>query len=491
MGELYEKLRQYRDSDYYGFHMPGHKRNTGLMENDLPYGLDITEIEGFDDLHHAEGILKEAQERAAVVYHADETCFLVNGSTVGLLSAVMGSVSQGGKVLVARNCHRCVYHAIEMQELYPVYLYPDLGPEGIAGEIDPGTVQKKLQENPEIQAVVIVSPTYDGVVSDVKAIADIAHEQGIPLIVDEAHGAHFGFHPYFPKNANEQGADLVIHSLHKTMPALTQTALLHLNGKFAEKQRVRHYLDMLQSSSPSYLLMAGIDECLELVQKNGKKLFCDYINRLDVLRSALKEMKWLHLLETPHYDRSKILISTKGCKKGAKEIYKILLNDYHLQMEMVSDQSFLAMTSVADTEEGLERLRRALLQIDAEIDGEAKKCAGSADADATKKTEAIKNIEKIRAEKQDADAPELIFTSGQMQRIRWEQRKKIKCLAWKECTGAVSAEYAYLYPPGIPLLVPGERVTKEIIERLQESEKSGNAVHGTAKPGFLEVWSNG
>ncbi len=160
MGELYEKLRQYRDSDYYGFHMPGHKRNTGLMENDLPYGLDITEIEGFDDLHHAEGILKEAQERAAVVYHADETCFLVNGSTVGLLSAVMGSVSQGGKVLVARNCHRCVYHAIEMQELYPVYLYPDLGPEGIAGEIDPGTVRKKLQENPEIQAIVIVSPEW-------------------------------------------------------------------------------------------------------------------------------------------------------------------------------------------------------------------------------------------------------------------------------------------------------------------------------------------
>ncbi len=486
MGELYEKLRQYRDSDYYGFHMPGHKRNHSLMENDLPYGLDITEIEGFDDLHHAENLLKEAQERSAVIYHAEETCFLVNGSTVGLLSAVMGSVSPGGNVLVARNCHRCVYHAIEMQELCPIYLYPNEGPEGIAGEIDPEQVRKKLQENPGIQAVVIVSPTYDGVVSDVRAIAEIAHAYGIPLIVDEAHGAHFGFHPYFPQNANEQGADLVIHSLHKTMPSLTQTALLHLNGKIAQKQQVKHYLDMLQSSSPSYVLMAGIDECLDLIQKNGKKLFCDYINRLERFRNALSEMKQLYLLETSHYDRSKILISTKRCEKNAKEIYKILLRDYHLQMEMTSDQYFLAMTSIADTEEGLERLKRALLQIDKNLQEEA------AVTKSVKRISAKKEAEIKGAEgKKYLKAPEMVVTSGQMQELRRNQKEKIKRLVWEECAGAVSAEYAYLYPPGIPLLVPGERVTKEIIERLQESEKSGNAVHGTAKPGFLEVWSNG
>lgn len=486
MGELYERLRQYRDSDYYGFHMPGHKRNSDLMENVLPYGLDITEIEGFDDLHHAEGILKKAQERAAELYHAEETHFLINGSTVGLLSAVMGSVSYGGKVLVARNCHRCVYHAIEMQGLWPVFVYPDPGEEGIAEEISPEMIRKKLQENREIQAVVIVSPTYDGVVSDVKAIADIVHEYKIPLIVDEAHGAHFGFHPYFPENANDQGADLVIHSLHKTMPSLTQTALLHLNGELVQREQVRHYLDMLQSSSPSYLLMAGIDECLDLVQRDGKKLFSDYVNRLELLRTDLKQMKQLRLLEMQQYDRSKILISTKRCKKNAKEIYKILLKDYHLQMEMVSSQYFLAMTSVADTEEGMRRLKKALLQIDTDQQRDTVQQGNMAQQS---------NTEEKRSGSESAfeaaEAPELVFTSGQLREMCRKNKKGLESLTWEECVGEISAEYVYLYPPGIPLLVPGERVTKEVVRKLKESERMENTVRGTAKPGFLEVWKNG
>lgn len=166
---------------------------------------------------------------------------------------------------MARNCHKSVYHAIYLNELDPVYIYPKFDTEqGLSTEIDAEDVQKALEEHPKIRAVMIVSPTYDGVVSDIEKIAESVHEAGCLLIVDEAHGAHFGFDPYFPESANMYGADLVINSLHKTLPALTQTALLHVNGERVNRRKVKRYLDMLQTSSPSYILMASIDACIHL-----------------------------------------------------------------------------------------------------------------------------------------------------------------------------------------------------------------------------------
>ena len=220
MGTLYERLKNYGESDHYGFHMPGHKRQTGIPGMEKLYQIDVTEIEGFDDLHHPRGILKEAQERAARVFQAEETHFLINGSTVGILSALAGVTRRGDTVLVARNCHKSVYHAIYMKELKPVYLYPGFDQEtGLNTQISPEDVRRALKADSTIRAVVIVSPTYEGIVSDVEKIGEEAHARGIPLIVDEAHGAHFGFHPYFPGNSNTKGADLVVQSLHKTLPS--------------------------------------------------------------------------------------------------------------------------------------------------------------------------------------------------------------------------------------------------------------------------------
>ena len=366
MGTLYEKLKSYADSDYYGFHMPGHKRNE-VFAADVPgCRTDITEIEGFDDLHHAEGILKEAQERAARLYSSGETHFLINGSTVGILSAVLGVTNRGDRILVARNCHKSVYHAIYMNELEPVYLYPGFDRESqLNMEISVQDVRKSLELYPQIRAVVIVSPTYDGVVSDVAAIAEAAHEKGVPLIVDEAHGAHFGFHAYFPQNANQNGADIVIHSLHKTLPSLTQTALLHMNGAFADRRRVKKYLHMLQSSSPSYLLMSSIDSCIHMLEEKQPELFLPYIMQLENIRRELKNLKRLKLI--PVHDRSKLIISAKDTCISGKELYELLLERYHLQMEMMAGTYVLAMTSVGDTPEGFERLTRALLEIDEEL----------------------------------------------------------------------------------------------------------------------------
>ena len=287
MERLYKKLESYGQSDYYPFHMPGHKRNRASSADDFLFERDITEISGFDNLHHAEGILKDAMDEAAAIYGTDRSWYLVNGSTCGILSAVFATTENGGKILTARNCHKAVYHAICLNRLEAEYLYPEEITEfGINGGIRAEDVRKALEKDAmhcagnsgdvrgkitKIQAVLITSPTYEGVVSDIRAIADAAHEYGIPLIVDEAHGAHLEYADQchsFPKSALEYGADIVIQSLHKTLPCFTQTAILHVKGKLVDQDRISRYLSMFQTSSPSYLFMAGMERCLKFMEEN-------------------------------------------------------------------------------------------------------------------------------------------------------------------------------------------------------------------------------
>ena len=294
MGELFDKLANYGNSGIYPFHMPGHKRQKTVDFN--PYKIDITEIEGFDNLHHAEGVLLEAQKKAEKLYGSEESHFLINGSTAGILSAVSACAKK--TVLIARNCHKAVYHAALIRNLDVYYVYPEIQEEFMLnGGINPADVERSLEEHPEIEAVVITSPTYDGIVSDVKRIAEIAHAYGKPLIVDEAHGAHFGFSKYFPENSVHLGADIVIHSLHKTLPSYTQTALIHINGKLVDRQKVRMFLQMYQTSSPSYILMAGIDECIRYVEEQGTDAFDKFAERLDRIYKRAKEFRSIHLVD--------------------------------------------------------------------------------------------------------------------------------------------------------------------------------------------------
>lgn len=465
---LYDLLKTYEASDYYGFHMPGHKRNTQFMKENLPYGIDITEIDGFDDLHHCNGILKQAQERAAELYGAEETHFLINGSTAGILSAIGGCTKRGDAILIARHCHKSVYHAVELFGLVPYYVYPEkrekeMEQSVLNGRIYPDQVEDMIRKHPEIKAVMIVSPTYDGVVSDIQAIAECVHRYEIPLIVDEAHGAHFGFCGYFPENANRLGADVVIHSVHKTLPALTQCALLHMNGRRADREKIRGYLHMLQTSSPSYVLMASIDACMEMLEKRGKEEFERYVVLLEQIRNHLEKMEVLKLDSIPQYDRSKLVLSTVGADISSHDLEKILLEKYHLQPEMTAGNYVLAMTSVADQEEGLFRLEKAMTELDRKLE---------------RKETTRNNIYNLPKE-------ERIFLPYEA-----KEKKEKRYISLKECAGQISLEYVYLYPPGSPIVVPGERISKEAETLLCQYRKEGFQIQGLCEENRIGVWIN-
>ena len=348
MKYLIDDLEEYAHSDYYPFHMPGHKRKSLAFPN--PYEIDITEIDGFDNLHHATGMIKEAEVRGAELYHSKRCFFLVNGSTCGLLAAISAATRRGDKVLVARNCHKAVYHALYMNELQAEYLYPSITKNGIQGQITAEQVQESLYENPDAVAVILTSPTYEGIVSDVAKIAEVCHEHGIPLIVDEAHGAHFGFGGGFPENAVKLGADAVIMSLHKTLPSFTQTALLHLTSDLIDEKRVERYLSIYETSSPSYIFMAGMDSCIRLIAEHGQQLFAEYRKRLMDFYGKTAGLKYLHVMqeedldtgEAFDWDDSKLVIFADRAGMTGDELKRLAFSygnrpgDFRAIMEHIS-----------------------------------------------------------------------------------------------------------------------------------------------------------
>ncbi|MCD7736832.1 MAG: PLP-dependent transferase [Lachnospiraceae bacterium] len=522
---LLDKLMLYTSSDAYPLHMPGHKRQISYFEH--PFAIDITEIDGFDNLHHPEGILLEAQERAARLYGADETFYLINGSTCGILAAVSASVRRGGRVLMARNSHKAAFHAALINGLRADWLYPETDMcRGIYGSIRPDQVREALAKkypghtgnslcrtrngiptDDSIQAVFITSPTYDGVVSDIRAIAEEAHRAGAILIVDEAHGAHFAMHSYFPQSALECGADIVINSLHKTMPSLTQTALLHVKGNRVDRDRLRKYLGVYQSSSPSYVLMASIDECVQMMETQRTELFERFVQRLKKLRSHLGGMRALHLVSGNEpgisafgFDPSKILISTENCpacvlpgQNAAKreadgrsaltgpELGQILRGRYRLEVEMEAEHYVTAIMTVADTQEGFDRLERALLEIDAQLSGMMRsESPGDTGTDAgCDMCSPETNVGTDRSKRSGQE--ELVFPQPVAVMTMAEADGYLRePVLLEQSLGRIAAEPIYLYPPGVPLLVPGEQIPDELPGLLTRYQRFGLKIQGMA-----------
>lgn len=467
---VYERLKEYRKSDYYPFHMPGHKRRTDdpfLGEFPNPYSIDITEIEGFDNLHHAEGILRESMDWAASVYGADRTYYLVNGSSCGILSAICGTTHNSDTILLSRNCHKAAYHGVFLNQLQAKYIYPQVIDDfGVQGGLLADEIEDMLKTFVDISAVFVVSPTYDGIVSNIKKISTICHNYGIPLIVDEAHGAHFRYGDSFPVSALELGADIVIQSVHKTLPSFTQTALLHVKKGYVDMERLEYFLQIFQSSSPSYLFMAGIERCIGFMESEGKVRMKEFEGRLRKLRDSLAGMEHLKLLDQSvvgtrgvyGLDPSKIIVSTRGTGISGEMLMEWLRRDYHLEMEMCGVDYVTAITTLMDTEKGLKRLENALWDIDRKlsVDGER----------------------KFRKREQETPSRDIIARMESAMTIFQAKNEEQVRVRIKDSVGMISGEFIYLYPPGIPLIVPGEVISESVVRTVLTYQELGMSVQG-------------
>lgn len=533
MENLFEQLGQYAAGDVYPYHMPGHKRRAwGALPRQL-YEMDITEIEGFDNLHQPEGVLRELQRKAASLYGADESFYLVNGSTCGILCAVSCALPSGGHILMNRNCHKSAYHGAYLRNLKVSYLWPPYLEEyDVFDAVTPEQVRKALEQEPDIGAVLIVSPTYEGRIADVRAIAETVHRKGLPLIVDEAHGAHLGFGEEFPPNSCQAGADLVIHSVHKTLPAPTQTALLHIKGTRIDRALVRRFLHIYQTSSPSYLLMAGIDNALRYVELEGQKAFGRFARRYGEMLERLAGCRHLKFLRDMYGEREasgekdpanqegyskevgpvrekgclkgaessegkgylregaetagwrqeavwehrvygqqdigKLLISVKGTNMTGHQLYEVLLEQYRLQAEMAAESYVLAMFTVNDGEEAYDRMTDALLEIDKNLSGEQEK-RYTAEQEKRYTAEKEKRHEAEREGRHSAKQ-ELPLARA------WDMPAEEVLL--EESIGRYGGEFISLYPPGTPLLVPGERMTEQLCRRIRSAWEQGLTVQG-------------
>jgi len=462
---LFQKLKEYHNT-MLPMHMPGHKRNLALSGTDgylaaLCADCDVTEIAGFDNLAEPEGLFLSLKERAAALWKSGEAYPLVNGSTCGVLAAIYATVPYGGQVIVARNCHKSVYNGLQLVNAKVTYLMPEWDAHlGCYGAVSCDAVKRALTEAPEAKLVIVTSPTYEGIVSDVEAICKAAHEKGVPVLVDSAHGAHLGFGA-FPKGAAECGADLVVHSLHKTLPCLTQTAMLYRSGDLVSGQALQTAINMFQTSSPSYLLLASVEGCIGLLEERGEELFAGWQEALDGFYEEVKDLRHLSVKaggeiaeHTCRQEPSKIIISTVGTNLSGPELMGRLREEYRIELEMAAERYGLAMTGMGDTKASLLRLAEVLKEVD--------KTCTSAPA------------EKLPC----PTLPTVRMTIGEA--IGAECKES----PLTEAIGEIAAEHVWAYPPGIPVVVAGEEITEATVAYLTEKRKQGVELHrksGTCK----------
>ena len=438
---MYDYLKNYLKKDIYPFHMPGNKRVGELNR------LDFTEVDGLDNLYHPEGIILQALNRIKTLYQTKESFILVNGSTVGLLTAITAVTKKGDRVLVARNCHKAVYNGIELWDLSPTYLMPE-NIYGFCGSINPVAVENALESDDSITACVITSPTYEGVVSDVEGIARVCHRHNVTLIVDEAHGSHFNFSDYFPISATECGADIVVQSTHKTLTSLTGTGLLHICTDRVDIDLVKKRLQMFQTSSPNYIMMGSVDNCICDLLENGEKLFAEYEKRLERFYEKCCDLNNLKVYKGENafdFDRGKLIIFVQGANITGAQLQKILREDFSIETEMSSSHYIVAMTSIMDTDEGFENLIKALHKIDEKV---------------------TKNND-CKALLYPYVEPNVALTAYEVENICGEE------LELENSVGRISKEYIYAYPPGIPIIAPGEEFTKAVVEKITNMMSMG------------------
>lgn len=467
---LFDALMEYVNRETIPFHVPGHKKGEGIDEEfknfigQNPFKIDVTVFKSVDSLHHPTGPIKKAQKLAADAYGSDASFFSIHGTSGAIQAMIMSVVSAGDKIIIPRNVHKSITAGIILSGAIPVYMQPELDKKvGIAHGVTPETVEKTLKENPDARAVLIINPTYYGVATDIKKIADMVHSYDIPLIVDEAHGPHLGFNDKLPLSAMQAGADICAQSTHKIIGALTQCSLLQVRSERVDINRVQQILSLLQTTSPSYILMASLDCARRQIALNGAELLDKTIELSNYARNEINKIPGFYCFGKEilgndgvyALDPTKITITCRDLGITGYDLDMILSNKYYIQVELSDLYNVLAVGSFGDTRQSIDSLINALKEISKDYYGKG-----------NKKSDFI-DIPSIPPQ---IKIPREAFNSSKTP------------IPLKESIGMVSGEFLMAYPPGIPILCPGEEITQEIIDYVQRLKDTGLYVQGTEDP---------
>ena len=465
-------IKQYRSEVDTNFHMPGHKGKSGILEeigNNLSF-YDITETIGTDNLHYPTGFLKDAMKYIAASYGAKKSYMVVNGTSCGIISAITACTNPGDKILVQRDCHKSVYNACILGDLKLDYLYPEFNKEyGLNFSISLEKLEQMLINAPEIKMVVLTYPTFYGVCFDVKKAAEIVHKYDKILMIDEAHGSHLHFcQELLPPSAESSGADIVTQSTHKTLPCMTQGSILHICSDRVDVNNIETMLRMLQTTSPSYILMASIENAVNWMNAHGKERL---ERNIEVFKKRTKELRdmGINVLEDDFlisegcydFDATRAVISMSELGITGTELQEILRYKYKIQMEMADLMYTVGYITATDEPEDIERLFDAVKEIYIE---ESK----SKDKREFVQIEPFPNLEHAM-------------------KMRKAFYSKNKLVDMDEAIGMTAAEFIIPYPPGIPLVCPGEIIVEKTIDYVKTMLENGIAVNGVDKNNMVRV----
>lgn len=466
---LYEALIKHTKNNKWSFHVPGHKNGHIFEKTAKPFfqsvlPLDATELTGLDDLHHPEGAILEAQELLASFYKVKRSYFLIGGSTSGNLAMILSSFIQGDIVLVQRNCHKSVLNGLELAGVEPVFLSPEIDEDGgfpLGVSLD--TVKEAIKRYPGFKGIILTNPTYYGMQQDIKDIAEIIHSQNGIVLVDEAHGAHFGL-KNMPHSAIHRGADIVVQSAHKTLPALTMGAFLHVKSDQVDEYRLSQALQMVQSSSPSYLIMASLDLSRMYMEHVSQADLENIILQAEEFRVFINSLDHLHTVKAPAgYVLDPLKITLQSDKDISGFELQHLFEDEGLFTELADDRNVLFILPLGAIN-GLSELKEVFYKI-------------------SEKLSSYKNsMEELQTASEFPLISKLELSYQDMKRIR------VKHVQIEKAEGYAAAEAVIPYPPGIPLIAKGEKITSESIRHYLYLKEKGARFQGINEQNKMHVF---
>ena len=444
------------------FRIPAHRFSRGVSEHlkallgEQVFCADLTEAEGLDDLHAASGAIAEAEQLAAELWGSEQCYYLVNGSTCGNEAMLLTCLKPGDKVLLARNVHKSVLMGLILSGAVPVWMQPEIFCEGeLDGPVTADTVAGALQKDPDCRAVMVVSPTYYGICSPLKEIADVCHKKGIPLLVDEAHGSHLYFLDGAPCGAVSAGADLVVQSIHKTGGSMTQSSLLHVQGDRIDRTRLRESLAMVMSTSPSYVLMASLDGARNQLAMCGRELMRQACLLADQCRERLAKIPGVDVPEVTYRDPLRVVFTAKKLGITGSELQDALFCESKISLELSDPVFAVAVITWGNTQEDIDRLIEAVSL----AAGRGRR--HSAETIPQRDPAAVFHIRPVTV-----CSP----------RNTWYAEKE--SIPLEKSGGETAAESVIPYPPGIPVLYPGEKITEEVLKQLMMLRESHTPLHG-------------